>query len=74
VAARGRCPAGLDWITALRAPQVEALIRDGDLQLSLFDVMDLPDPAHHEGPGERPHARITEGNFGLVAGTMTGRC
>src|SRR5260221_401796 len=30
-------PAGLDWITALRAPQVKALVRDGALQLSLFD-------------------------------------
>src|SRR6266702_7967633 len=30
-------PAGLDWITALRAPQVKALVRDGDLQLTLFD-------------------------------------
>ena len=27
-------PAGLDWITALRAPQVKALVRDGALQLS----------------------------------------
>ena len=30
-------PAGLDWITALRAPQVKTLVRDGDLQLTLFD-------------------------------------
>jgi hypothetical protein len=50
------------------------VLRDGTCRLSLFDVMDLPGPAHHEGPGERPHARITEGNFGLVPGTMTGRC
>ncbi len=34
-------PAGLDWITALRAPQVKALVRDGALQLSLFDQADL---------------------------------
>src|SRR6266487_844878 len=34
-------PAGLDWITALRAPQVKALVRDGALQLSLFDEQDL---------------------------------
>ena len=34
-------PAGLDWITALRAPQVKALVRDGALQLSLFDQTDL---------------------------------
>src|SRR6266705_3221788 len=34
-------PAGLDWITALRAPQVKALVRDGALQLSLSGQMDL---------------------------------
>jgi transposase len=34
-------PAHLDWITALRAPQVKALVRDGALQLSLFDQVDL---------------------------------
>jgi len=36
-------PAGLDWITALRAPQVKALVRDGDLQLTLFNQPDLAD-------------------------------
>jgi hypothetical protein len=46
-------PAGLDWITALRAPQVKALIRDGDLQLSLFDVQDLAEITSPEFPGER---------------------
>ena len=34
-------PAGLDWITALRAPQVKKLVRGGDLQLTLFDTQDL---------------------------------
>ena len=35
-------PAGLDWITALRAPQIQALAADnGPLQLSLFDDRDL---------------------------------
>jgi transposase len=29
-------PAGLDWITALRAPQIRALLDTGALQLSLF--------------------------------------
>ena len=29
-------PAGLDWITALRAPQVKAPGRDGAMQMSLF--------------------------------------
>ncbi len=31
-------PAGLDWITTLRAPQVQALAEAGPLQLSLFDI------------------------------------
>ena len=34
-------PAGLDWITALRAPQIRALVEEGTLQLSLFDERDL---------------------------------
>jgi hypothetical protein len=46
-------PAGLDWITALRAPQVKALVRDGALQLSLFDQMDLAEITHPDYPGER---------------------
>jgi hypothetical protein len=46
-------PAGLDWITALRAPQVKALVRDGALQLSLFDRMDLAEITHPDYPGER---------------------
>jgi hypothetical protein len=46
-------PARLDWITALRAPQVKALVRDGDLQLSLFDVQDLAEITSPDFPGER---------------------
>ena len=46
-------PAGLDWITALRAPQVKALVRDGALQLSLFDETDLAEITHPDYPGER---------------------
>jgi Transposase DDE domain len=46
-------PAKLDWITALRAPQVKALVRDGALQLSLFDQMDLAEISHPGYPGER---------------------
>ena len=46
-------PAGLDWITALRAPQVKALVRDGALQLSLFDETDLAEISHPDYPGER---------------------
>jgi hypothetical protein len=46
-------PAGLDWITALRAPQVKALVRDGALQLSLFDEADLAEITSPDFPGER---------------------
>jgi hypothetical protein len=46
-------PADLDWITALGAPQVKALVRDGALQLSLFDEVDLAEISHPDYPGER---------------------
>jgi hypothetical protein len=46
-------PEGLDWITALRAPQVKKLARDGDLQLTLFDVQDLAEITSPDFPGER---------------------
>jgi transposase len=34
-------PAGLDWITTLRAPAIRSLAEAGSLQLSLFDERDL---------------------------------
>jgi hypothetical protein len=46
-------PAGLDWITALRAPQVKNLVRDGALQLTLFDVQDLAEITSPVFRGER---------------------
>ena len=46
-------PAGLDWITALRAPQVKKLVRGGDLQLTLFDTQDLAEITCPDFPGER---------------------
>ncbi len=46
-------PAQLDWITALRAPQVKALVRDGALQPTLFDTQDLAEITHPDFPGER---------------------
>jgi hypothetical protein len=47
-------PAGLDWITALRAPQLQALaVPDGPLQLSLFDDRDLAEIVSPDYPGER---------------------
>jgi Transposase DDE domain len=47
-------PAGLDWITALRAPAIKALATgDGPLQLSLFDQRDLAEITSPDYPGER---------------------
>jgi hypothetical protein len=47
-------PAGLDWLTALRAPAIQALAADnGPLQLSLFDERDMAEIASSDYPGER---------------------
>jgi hypothetical protein len=46
-------PAHLDWITALRAPQVKALVRDGALPLSLFGQAGLAEITSPDFPGER---------------------
>ena len=46
-------PAGLDWITALRAPQVKKLVRGGDLQLTLSGTQDLAEITSPDFPGER---------------------
>ncbi|MBO0736247.1 MAG: IS1634 family transposase [Alphaproteobacteria bacterium] len=46
-------PAGLDWITALRAPQIRALAEAGAFQLSLFDQRDLASITADDYPGER---------------------
>jgi Transposase DDE domain len=44
---------GFDWISALRSPQVQALVEQGDLQLSLFDETNLAEIASERYPGER---------------------
>ena len=46
-------PAQLEWISALRAPQIKALVDDGALQLSLFDTQDLVEIDTPDFPGER---------------------
>ena len=46
-------PAELDWITALRAPQIKALVEADALQLSLFDKYNLAQITHPDYPGER---------------------
>src|SRR6516164_716625 len=45
--------AGLDWITALRAQAIKALINGGTLQMSLFDDRDMAGITSPEFPGER---------------------
>ncbi len=44
---------GFDWITALTAPQVKRLAREGELQLSLFDERDLAEIQSADFPSER---------------------
>ena len=47
-------PAGLHWLTALRAPAIQALAADrGPLQLSLFDQRDMAEIESADFPGER---------------------
>src|SRR6516164_71178 len=45
--------AGLDWITALRAPAIKALLESGTLQLSLFDQRDMASITAPDFPNER---------------------
>lgn len=45
--------AGYGWITALRAPQLKRLARQGELQLSLFDEHNLAEIESQDFPGER---------------------
>jgi transposase len=44
---------GVQWISALRANQIQKLAKDGQLQMSLFDQTDLVEIAHPDFPGER---------------------
>jgi transposase len=44
---------GLDWVTALRAEQIRALVQQGSIQLSLFDTQNLIEVQSPEYPGER---------------------
>src|SRR4029077_12519253 len=46
-------PAGLNFITALRAPAIRSLAEAGTIQLSLFDERDLAEITSPEFPGER---------------------
>lgn len=44
---------GVDWITALRAPALQALVARGAVHLSLFDQRDLAEISTPAYPGER---------------------
>ena len=46
-------PAGLDWISALRAPAIRKLAEAGAVQMSLFDETDLVEIRSPDYPGER---------------------
>jgi hypothetical protein len=44
---------GLDWITALRAPQISKLVAGGGIQLGVFDKRDMAEITHPDYPNER---------------------
>src|SRR3954462_6449058 len=44
---------GLGWISALRSPAIRALLKDGHLNRSLFDAVNLAEIASPDFPGER---------------------
>jgi hypothetical protein len=48
-----RKASGVEWITALKAPQVKRLARTGAFQPSLFDEQNLAEITSEEFPGER---------------------
>ena len=59
-------PAGLRWITALRAPKIRKLVSGGDLQLSIFDTQDL---AEISAPELYPDERLIVCRNPLLAAT-----
>jgi hypothetical protein len=44
---------GMQWISALRAPQIRGLVANGSLQLGLFDERNLAEIADPDFPDER---------------------
>lgn len=44
---------GVSWISALRSSQIASLVKDGDLQLGLFDQRNLAEITSPKFPGER---------------------
>lgn len=51
--ARDMVESGVDFISALKAPQIKALVSAGDLQLGLFDEVNLAEISSAGFPGER---------------------
>ena len=47
-------PAGLDWISALRAPAIRELMSSGAVQRSMFDETDLAEIRCDAYPGGAP--------------------
>ena len=45
--------AGVDFVSALKSAQIRALVESGDLQLTLFDEINLAEISSDEFPGER---------------------
>ncbi len=48
-----RAEEGIAWVSALKAPAVKKLVKDGSLQLSLFDELNLAEIASADYPDER---------------------
>lgn len=46
-------PAGLDYLSALRSPEIKNLAEQGAVQLSLFDETDMFEITHPDYPNER---------------------
>src|SRR3954447_7689231 len=66
-------PAGLDWITALRAPAIRGLVDGGALQLSLFDERDNhmgEAPRGFDSSGDRQCQLMRSLPVLLVSGTV----
>src|SRR5215218_1255103 len=65
----------IEWITALKAPQVKRLARTGAFQPSLFDELNLAEIQSDEFPAERVGAgRLTDAaEIGLAVGEVIKR-
>lgn len=44
---------GIDWISALKSPQIRKIMADNEIERSLFDKQDIAEITHPDFPGER---------------------